>query len=226
MNFRLKDLPKHNRPRERFKMYGAQNLTDIELLSILLGSGIKDDNIINVSMKVFSKSKGLRNLFDMSLNELQEIKGIGEVKSIQILALGELIRRYTIVDYEDKLKISSAIDCVNIINNEMSLLNKEVLKIIMLNVKNIVIGIRDVSIGSLNSSIVHPREVFYEAIKNSSASIIIAHNHPSGDSTPSREDINITKRLKECGELLGINLLDHIIIGKNTYVSLKEKGIL
>ena len=217
MNFRLKDLPKHNRPRERFKMYGAQNLTDIELLSILLGSGIKDDNIINVSMKVFSKSKGLRNLFDMSLNELQEIKGIGEVKSIQILALGELIRRY---------KISSAIDCVNILNNEMSLLNKEVLKIIMLNVKNIVIGIRDVSIGSLNSSIVHPREVFYEAIKNSSASIIIAHNHPSGDSTPSREDINITKRLKECGELLGINLLDHIIIGKNTYVSLKEKGIL
>ncbi len=109
---------------------------------------------------------------------------------------------------------------------DMRYLRKEYFKLIMLNTKNVVIGVRDISIGNLNSSIVHPREVFVEAIKNSCASIIFCHNHPSGDPTPSKEDINITNRLMECGKLLGIDVLDHIIIGNGTYISLKEKGLL
>lgn len=225
-SLKIKDLPLPERPVERLLRYGTLALSNSELIAIILRTGTKDENVVNLSMKILKSAKGLNGLLKMSAKELQDLKGIGKVKSSQILALGEIIKRFNSFKSGDNYRISSPKDVFNLLNNEMKLLNKEHFKIIMLNVKNVVIKVKDVSIGSLNSSIVHPREVFFEAINEKSASIIICHNHPSGDPTPSREDINVTKRLLECGKILGIQVLDHIIIGNGIYISLKEKGIL
>ncbi|MHC1683522.1 MAG: DNA repair protein RadC [Clostridiaceae bacterium] len=225
-NVKLKGLPLNERPRERILCYGSEALSNRELLAIILRSGSKEEDILSLCGRLLQDFGGLKGLVSSSITELYEFKGIGEAKATQILAIGELIKRFNSCKIEDSIKISSPLDCANLMMNEMMLLNKEVLKIIMLNVKNIVLKVAQISVGSLNSSIVHPREVFYDAIKEKASSIIVCHNHPSGDPTPSKEDINITKRLVECGKVIGIEVIDHIIIGNNTYLSLKEKNIL
>lgn len=223
---KLKDLPKYERPRERLIRYGADKLSNSELLALILRTGTKNDNVLNLCSSLLGEFGGINGLLNLSVKELKEINGIGEAKTAQILALAELSKRFNSFQSGEELIISSPKDVAFYMMKEMNNLKKEYFKIIMLNTKNMIISIKDVSIGSLNSSIVHPREVFVEAIKNSSAAVILCHNHPSGDCTPSKEDIAVTKRLKECGDLIGIEVLDHIIIGRKNFISFKEKGFV
>lgn len=226
-NIKINDIPKNERPMEKLLKYGADDLTNAELLAVLLRSGTRGENIISLSTRLLSEVGGLDGLLHINLDEVKKLKGIKDVKACQIVAMMELFKRFrTLKSISNDFKVSSPKDISTLLINEMNNLNQEVLKLILLNTKNIVIGVRDVFKGSLNSSIVHPREIFREAVQRGSANIIICHNHPSGDSTPSKEDINITLRIKQCGDLMGIKLLDHIIIGNNNYISLKEKGII
>ena len=224
-SLKIIDLPSNERPREKLIRYGAGELSNSELLAVVLRCGTKSENIINLCNRLLKETGGLNGLLDFSVKEFMEINGIGEAKAAQLLSIAELSKRFKSFKSGDTIKIKSPKDAVDFLMEEMRYLREEHLKVIMLNTKNIVISVKDVSIGSLNSSIVHPREVFLDAIKKSSASIIICHNHPSGDPSPSKEDIEITKRLIECGKLLGIEILDHLIIGNGIYISLKEKGI-
>jgi DNA repair protein RadC len=224
--FKIMDLPECERPRERLLKYGAEALSNSELLAIILRTGTHKENVINLSIRILSQSQGLNGLLSLSCEEIMSLKGIGEAKAAQILAVAELAKRFKAYKSGDIYSIKQPKDAVSLVMEEMRYFREEHLRVIMLNTKNVVISMKDVSIGSLNSSIVHPREVFSEAIRKNSASIIVCHNHPSGDPTPSKEDINVTERLKECGKLLGIELLDHLIIGNGSYISLKEKCIL
>lgn len=223
---RIMDLPENERPREKLLRYGAEALSNGELLALILRTGSAQENIVNLSNRILKEAGGLNGLLNLHNEEFMNLKGIGEAKAAQLLALAEISKRFKSFRSGDQYKISQPKDAADLVMEGMRYLKQEHLKVIMLNTKNIVISIKDVSVGSLNSSIVHPREVFCEAIKRSSASIIICHNHPSGDPAPSSEDINLTHRIKECGKLLGIELLDHIIIGDGSYISLKEKGVL
>jgi DNA repair protein RadC len=226
-NLKIKDIPKLERPREKLLSIGAETLNNSELLSIILGSGINGENILTLSQRILSELDGLDNILNASFKEITSIKGIKNVKGAQILAIAELFRRFnTLQTNKGRIKVNSPKDISDKLIAEMSKLNQEVLKLIVLNTKNNIIKIKDVFKGSLNTSIVHPREIYCEAIKCNGASIIISHNHPSGDPTPSKEDINITLRIKECGKIVGIELIDHIIVGYKGYVSLKEKGII
>lgn len=226
-DIKIMDIPKNERPVEKLITFGAETLSNSELLAIILRCGTKGENILTLSNRVLSEINGLDNIINVSLKELTLIKGIKNSKGAQIVALAELFRRFnTLRGSINKIQINKPLDIVHLLQTEMRGLNQEILKLIVLDTKNKIIKVRDVFRGSLNSSIVHPREIYCEAIKCSGASIIMCHNHPSGDSTPSKEDINITLKIKEAGNIIGIKLLDHLIIGENNFVSLKEKGIL
>ncbi|MFJ7744224.1 DNA repair protein RadC [Peribacillus sp. NPDC097295] len=222
----IRDYPKEERPRERFLQDGPQSLSNQELLALLLRTGSKEESVLQLSNRLIKAFEGLRLLKEASVEEMTEIKGIGEAKAIQILASVELGRRIHKLNDQDRYVIRSPEDGANYCMEEMRFLSQEHFVCLYLNTKNQVLHKRTVFIGSLNASIVHPREVFKEAFRRSAASIICLHNHPSGDPSPSREDIEVTKRLVECGKIMGIEVLDHIIIGEHKYVSLKEKGYL
>ncbi|QSQ09528.1 hypothetical protein H0A61_01899 [Koleobacter methoxysyntrophicus] len=225
----IKDLPEGERPRERLLKYGAENLTDAELLAIIIRTGSRSETAINLSQRLLLGEKGvngLRFLVEASIEELSKIKGIGLAKAAQIKAAIEIGKRLASLSQSERPVIKCPGDVRNLLMEEMRYLDKEYFKIILLNIKNQVIHVEDVSVGSLNSSIVHPREIFKIAIRRSSAALILVHNHPSGDPTPSGEDVEITRRLVESGKLLGIDVLDHIIIGDGRYTSLKEKGLI
>ena len=225
-NIKISDLPLSQRPMEKLLKYGADSLGNEELLAILLRTGTKGENVIALSKRILIELDGLDGLLNVSFEEASKIKGIKKVKACQIIAMIEMFNRFrTLKSQRESFKISSPKDVSTLLINEMSNFKQEVFKLILLNTKNIVIGTKDVFKGTLNSSIVHPREVFKPAILSNAASIILAHNHPSGDTTPSKEDISITRRIKDGGDLLGIKLLDHLIIGDD-YTSLKEKGIV
>lgn len=224
-NLKIKDIPESERPKEKLFKYGADILTNSELLALILRTGTRKENVIQLSSRLLSELEGLDGILDADADEIMAIKGIKHTKASQILALAELFKRFrTLKACSKDVKVTSPKDVANVVMGEMMNLEQEVLKVILLSTKNIIIGTKDVFKGSLNSSIVHPREIFKQAIKRNSASIIICHNHPSGDPTPSKEDINVTLRIKECGKIIGIELLDHIIIGKNKFVSFKETG--
>ena len=226
-NIRVNDIPLNERPVEKLLQFGVESLSNEELIAILLRTGTKGENVIALSKRLLIELDGLDGLLNVSFEEASKIKGIKKVKACQIIAMMELFNRFkTLKSQKENLKISSPKDVSTLLINEMSNFKQEVFKLILLNTKNIIIGTKDVFKGTLNSSIVHPREVFKEAVQRGSANIIVCHNHPSGDPNPSKEDIDITLRLKECGNIMGIGLLDHIIIGNNKYVSLKEKGII
>lgn len=223
---KIMDLPENERPRERLLRYGTQNLSNAELLSIILRCGNKKENVLNLSNRIIKEAGGLNGLLRSTVEDLMNLNGIGEAKAAQLMAVLELSKRFKSYKDGEDYKISTPKDVADLVMEEMKIFKQEHLKVIMLNTKNVVMFIKDVSVGSLNSSIVHPREVFCDAIRKNSAFIIVCHNHPSGDPQPSNEDINVTNRLKECGKLLGIELLDHLIIGNGKYISLKEKGIV
>ncbi|KAB7667334.1 JAB domain-containing protein [Bacillus sp. B1-b2] len=225
-NMLMRDFPHDERPRERFVNQGAESLANHELIALLIQTGSKSESVLALANKLLIHFDGLRLLKDASLDELKSIKGIGTAKAIQLLAAIELGRRVSNLQYRDRYCIKSPDDAANYMMNEMRFLTQEHFVCLYLNTKNQVMHKQVVFIGSLNASIVHPREVFKEAFRRSAASIICLHNHPSGDPTPSREDIEVTKRLLECGKIIGIDMLDHIIIGENKFVSLKEKGYI
>jgi DNA repair protein RadC len=222
----IKDFPQDERPRERFVQNGPQSLSNHELIAILLRTGTKDESVLQLANRLLTHFEGLRLLKDASLDEITAIKGIGSAKAIQVLAAVEIGRRISNLTYDDRYIIRSPEDGANYVMHEMRFLSQEHFVCLYLNTKNQVLHKQTIFIGSLNASIVHPREVFKEAFRRSAASIICIHNHPSGDPTPSREDIEVTKRLAESGKIIGIDVLDHLIIGENKFVSLKEKGYL
>jgi DNA repair protein RadC len=224
MPLMIRDVPKDARPRERLLSDGPESLSNQELLAILLRTGTKDESVLELAQRLLHHFEGLRSLKDATIEEMTSIKGIGKAKAMQILAALELGRRISRLSYDERYVIRSPEDGAKYVMEDMRFLSQEHFVAIYLNTKNQVIHRKTVFIGSLNSSIVHPREVFKEAIKRSAASVICAHNHPSGDPTPSREDIEVTKRLAESGRIIGIELLDHLIIGDHTFISLKEKG--
>ncbi len=227
MGYTIKDLPEDERPREKLYKYGPKALSNSELLAIIIRIGNKQNTAIEISQRLLSLDKrGLAFLSELSIEELTSIDGIGKCKASQVMAMIELGKRISASSGENKVCITSPMDVANILMEEMRYFKKEYFRIVLLDTKNHVISIEDISIGSLNSSIVHPREVFNVAIKRSSASIILIHNHPSGDPSPSKEDVNITNRLVECGEIVGIRVLDHIIIGDGKFISLKEKNMV
>ncbi|WP_156291200.1 RadC family protein [Oceanobacillus salinisoli] len=222
----IKDVPKEDRPRERMLKLGAGHLSNQELLAILLGSGTKEESVMALSNRVLMHFEGLKLLRDATVEELVAIKGIGYAKGVLLLSAIEIGKRMNQYRSEEKYIIRSPDDGADYIMEEMRNLSQEHFVVLFLNTKNQVIHRQTIFIGSLNASIVHPREVFREAVKRSAASIIVAHNHPSGDPTPSQEDIHVTRRLVESGKMIGIELLDHLIIGDRKFVSLKEKGYL
>lgn len=225
-NLSIKEIPQSDRPRERLIKYGAEVLSNSELLAVILRTGTRNLNAISLAQSILSSSEGLKFLCNSSIEELSKINGVGTAKAAIIKASIELGNRLRSFRTDELIIINSPKDVANMIIEDMRYLKKEHFKVVFLNAKNVVIDVSDLSIGSLNSSIVHPREVFYAAIKKAAYSIVVCHNHPSGDPTPSREDINVTNRLCEVGKLIGIELLDHLIIGDGIYVSFKEKGLI
>ncbi len=224
-NTLIKDIPKSERPRERLKKYGRENISNEELLSIILNTGTKNKSVKDISNLILSKINDITDLKDITLNSLKQIDGIGEVKAIKILASIELGKRV----YMDKnlvnIKMDTPEKIYNYMKNEVEGKNQEYFYAIYLDSKKNLIDKKLLFIGTLNKSIVHPREIFKYAYLLSASSIICVHNHPSGDTIPSKEDLNLTKALVEIGKIQGINIIDHIIIGKN-YYSLYQNGDL
>ncbi|MBW7454827.1 DNA repair protein RadC [Paenibacillus sepulcri] len=222
----LRDVPNEDRPRERLMTVGAEALSHAELLAILLRTGTKSESAVLLASRILKECGSLYGLVDMSIDELTAIRGIGPAKAVQLRAGIELGRRLARSQQNETLTIRKPSDAANFMMEELRYLKKEHFVCLFLNTKNHVIHRETLSVGTLNASLVHPREVFRAAIKCSSASIICLHNHPSGDPTPSPEDITLTRRLVEAGELVGIDVLDHLVIGDNRFISLKEQGCM
>jgi DNA repair protein RadC len=219
-------MPEDERPRERLLNHGAEVLSLSELLAIIIGTGTKSKNATVLAGEILAKAGGLKGIADKSVKELSDIKGVGIAKAAKIKALVELSKRFGCIVPGERAVIRSPRDVSDALMQEMRDLDREHFKAILLNTRNQIIKFVTISIGTLNSSMVHPRELFKAAIKENSASIILVHNHPSGDPEPSKADIDITKRLVRSGLLLGIEILDHVIVAGNRYLSFREKGLL
>lgn len=218
---KIKEMLEDSRPRERLVKYGIENLSDAELLAIILQKGTPQENVIDMSNRLISKH-GLDKLSECSLKELQEIKGIGFAKACQILALFEFNKRHNLAKQTSR-HIKSAEDVFNHFYEKLKDEKQEKFVVLMLNSKNWVIGEKVISQGTLDFSTAHPRDIFKAAIKNSASRIILVHNHPSGDPTPSESDRQLTEKLIEAGELLGITVSDHVIIGNKKRWSWREE---
>ena len=223
--YTIKQLPPELRPRERLLEAGPSVLSDGELLGVLLGIGSREKTAVELAQTVISEAGGLHGLYEVSVHELVEIKGVGEAKACIILAAVELGRRIGQVRNPGRPMVSSPADVDRLLRGRIANLDRENFVVVLLNTKNEVIETPLVSVGTLSASLVHPREVFKPAIRASAASVILAHNHPSGKTEPSREDREVTRRLGEAAEVLGIEVLDHVIVGDG-YFSMKEHGML
>ena len=224
MPIKMKQLPLSERPYEKLEMYGAHTLSNAELLAIIIKSGTREESSIETAQKILSmknkNSDNLRFIQDMSIEEFTSIKGIGRVKAIQLKAVGEIAKRLSRPIENSKVKISSPSDVANLLIDELRYEKREIVKVIILNTKNIVIKMVDICLGSNNSAILKPKDALIDAIKMGAPKIILVHNHPSGDPTPSKADIDFTKRLEQASSIVGIELLDHIIIGDSKFESI------
>ena len=225
MNIKMKELPISERPYEKLKMYGAENLSNSELLAIIIKNGTKECTAIDLANKILKlndnkEKEDLSFIQDISISEFMKIKGIGEVKAIQLLAVCELVKRINKPIDKENIKIKDAKDVAKLLMNELKYEKREIVKVILLNHKNIILKIKDISYGGTNFAMVEPKEILAEAIKLQAPKIIMVHNHPSGDVTPSKADFDITDRVYEASEIIGIQLLDHIVIGGNKYESI------
>lgn len=223
----IKTMYFEDRPYEKCEQFGAGHLTDVELLAVLLRTGTKGENSLRLAQRILHPSFGTDGLLSIpqwSMEQLLKIKGIGRVKAIQILCLAELARRMAKAEAATGLDFSSPDSIARYYMEDLRHKKREVMKLLLLNTKSRLISESDVSTGTVNATLVSPRELFVEALQKNAVSIILLHNHPSGDPTPSREDLLTTQRVREAGTLIGIELLDHIIIGDNCYFSLREKG--
>jgi len=221
----IKDLPLEERPREKLIKYGPGVLTNAELLAIILRNGTKRGNVLELSKNLL-KENNLRSLSRKRINALMRIFGIGQSKACQIVSCFELGRRLASFKYTRNNSINNVRDVVKLYSPDMSCLKKEHFKSIFLDSRKRIIKEETIFIGSLNASIIHPREIFQAAFEEGAAAIILLHNHPSGDPKPSDDDIEITEQLAKAGEILGIEVIDHLIIGHNKYFSFKEKDYL
>ena len=223
--YRIKDICREDRPRERLVNVGAGSLSNAELIGILLGSGMPGVNAVQLGQRLLTALSGLDKLHHCSILEMQQVRGIGRAKAIQIKAAIELGRRLASRTPIDKPQIQSPDDAAEYLQFEMGVLEQEHLRTMLLETRNRLLKIAEVYRGTLNSSQIRVGEVFRDAVRIGAAAIIVAHNHPSGDPTPSPEDVAVTKILVEAGSLLDIELLDHLIIGRNCFVSLKARGL-
>lgn len=220
-SFTVRDLPPDERPRERLIHRGAESLSAQEILAVILGRGVKGESVMVTAQKLLSKFGSLRGIADSSVEELSRVNGIGPAKAAQLKAAFDLSRRLADGPRQDRAPVKSPEDVVAVLAGTLKGKKKEHFLVLLLDTRNRLIRVSPVSVGTLDSSIVHPREVFKEAISASAASVIFVHNHPSGDPEPSPDDIELTRRLVEAGRLLGILVLDHVIVGDGAFLSLK-----
>ncbi len=219
---KIKEISKEVRPRERFFQFGPEALSESELLSIILRTGTKGENVLDLSNKLISKF-GIMGIFDCSIEELMKIKGIGRSKAIELLAAFEIVKRINMLENK-KEKISCAQDVFEIFKDKLKNEKKENFYGIFLNTQNKIIKYERITLGILDASLVHPREVFNLAIRSCASKVILVHNHPSGNSNPSEEDIFVTEKLIEAGEIVGIEIIDHVVIGRDSYWSYNENN--
>jgi len=224
-NYRITDLAEGERPRERLAKLGPQALSNAELLAILLRVGVPGENAVQVGQRLLQTFDGLSGLHSASYDEVRAQHGIGPAKAAQIKAAIELGRRLTLESPEERPTINSPADAAALVQYEMSALEQEHLRVMLLDIRNRVLDIVEVYRGSLNSSQVRVGEVFRAAVRRNAGALIVVHNHPSGDPTPSPDDIAITRAIVEAGRLLDIEVLDHLVIGRGKWVSLKEKKL-
>lgn len=223
MQLKMKELPTLERPYEKLEIYGAEMLSNAELLAIIIKTGNKKETAVALAQKILNLDKNynkndLRFLQDISIEELMAIKGIGKVKAIQIKAVSEIAKRIT-KPTTNKIKINNTKDVAELVMSELRYEKREIAKVIILNNKNIVLRIVNISLGGSNFACIEPKDVLAEAIKMQAPKIILIHNHPSGDPRPSKGDYRVTDRIYECADLMGIELLDHVVIGDGTYES-------
>lgn len=223
--YRIADLASQERPRERLKKLGPQSLNTAELLAILLRTGVKGESAIQVGQRLLQKFGGLLGIQRAHFDEVENERGMGEAKAATLKAAVELGRRLAEQDAQERTRISSPADAAALVQYEMSALESEQLRAILLDTRNQVISIEDLYHGSLNSAPVRVAEVFRPAIRSNAASMVLVHNHPSGDPTPSPEDLALTKALREAGVQLDIEILDHLIIGQGRFISMKESRL-
>lgn len=221
----IRDLPADLRPRERLIFAGPGALSNAELLAIILRVGGRGENVIRMAERLLSHFGGVAGLAQATFDELCAAHGMGEAKAAQVKAALELGKRMLLASPQERPQVRSPADVANLLMMEMGLLEQEQLRVVLLDTKNFVTKVHTVYSGSLNTAVIRVGEVFREAIRANCAALILAHNHPSGDPTPSPEDVRVTEAVVEAGALLDIRVLDHLIIGRNRFVSLKERGL-
>ena len=230
----IKKLPNYERPYEKLEIYGEENLSNSELLAIIIKNGTKEESALALAQKILNlgnncSKNDITFLDELSIQELTQIKGIGKVKAIQVKAVCELAKRIGKPIYAKKIIIKGSQDVANLFMKELAGTKREIAKLIILNNKNVIIKIKNISFGGQNFVMIDPKDIFTEVIKMQAQRIILIHNHPSGDPTPSKEDILLTNRINEASMLLGISFLDHVIIGNNNYESvfsiMRKKGL-
>jgi DNA repair protein RadC len=221
----IRDLPPSERPRERLRERGAAALSSAELLAIILRTGTPSENVLALAGRILARFGGLAGLARASFGELCGERGLGEAKAAQVKAALELGRRLLSTQPQERATVQSPQDVANLVMAEMGLLDQEHLRVLLLNTKNQVLAMPEVYKGNVNSTLVRTGELFREAVREGCPALVVVHNHPSGDPTPSRDDVEMTRQMVEAGQLLGIDVLDHVVIGRQSFVSLRERGL-
>lgn len=226
--WKIKSLPPESRPDEKLESYGAASLSDAELLAIIIRTGFRGYNSVRLAEDILKcgKGKGLIGLCQIGIEELTKVRGVGKVKAIQLKAVAELTRRISKRTAKESLVMDSPETVARYFMEDLRHRDKECFMMLSLDSKGALISESLISIGTVNASLASPREVFVEAVNNRAVSIILVHNHPSGNPKPSKNDLVVTRQMKDAGELLGIKLIDHIIIGDNSYISLSEEKMM
>ncbi len=222
----MRSIPKEERPYEKCFEHGAESLTDAELLAVILRTGVKGESALELSRKILAQSteaNGLLGIYHMSISDLTKVKGLGRVKAIQLKCVAELSRRIARSTFSEGISFKEPKSVAKYYMEELRHLEQEVLMLAMLNSKGRLLRDQVISKGTVRASLISPREIFIEAMRNQAVSIILLHNHPSGDPTPSKEDISLTQRVRKAGAIVGIELLDHIIIGDCQAISMREQ---